>query len=130
MSSPIMITHIPHGIEHPYEASPVERQPRIPIAGEPITLGVQTTPAGAIAALSTLVRINDRQEERIAAHIVSDEAMGTNWCAHLPALQAGDQVSYRFQVEPGAVATAAFTFTVAGWQTAGAVRDWRQELGW
>lgn len=130
MSSPIMITHIPHGIEHPYEASPVERQPRIPVAGEPITLGVQTTPAGAIVALSTLVRINDRQEERIAAHIVSDEAMGTNWCAHLPALQAGDQVSYRFQAEPGAVATAAFTFTVAGWQTAGAVRDWRQAQGW
>lgn len=130
MSSPIMITHIPHGIEHPYDASPVERQPRTPLAGAPTILGVQTTPAGAVTALDALVRINDNDEVRIAAQVVSDDATATTWRAVIPALQASDQVSYRFQAEPGTGTTAAFTFTVAGWQTAGAVRDWRQAQGW
>ncbi|TDW92731.1 TIM-barrel domain-containing protein [Kribbella sp. VKM Ac-2566] len=39
-----MITHRPHGIEHPYATSPDQRVPVLPLAGEPIRLGVVASP--------------------------------------------------------------------------------------
>ncbi|QNE21254.1 glycoside hydrolase family 31 [Kribbella qitaiheensis] len=35
-----MITHRPHGIEHPYATSPDQRVPVLPLIGEPVRLGV------------------------------------------------------------------------------------------
>jgi alpha-glucosidase (family GH31 glycosyl hydrolase) len=35
-----MITHRPHGIEHPYANSPDQRVPVLPLVGEPVRLGV------------------------------------------------------------------------------------------
>jgi alpha-glucosidase (family GH31 glycosyl hydrolase) len=39
-----MITHRPHGIEHPYASSPDQRVPVLPLAGSPVRLGVVASP--------------------------------------------------------------------------------------
>ncbi|HEU4948355.1 MAG TPA: TIM-barrel domain-containing protein [Kribbella sp.] len=39
-----MITHRPHGIEHPYATSPDQRVPVVPLQGQVVRLGVVATP--------------------------------------------------------------------------------------
>ena len=36
-----MITHRPHGVEHPYASSPDQRVPVLPLAGESVRIGVR-----------------------------------------------------------------------------------------
>lgn len=124
------IHHVPYGIEHPYEVSPVERQPRQPIAGEPLGLGVQTTPAGLVTALHAVVTINDGADQWIAADMVATDDNATSWRATLPPLQAGDRLRYHFQAEPGAVRTESYQCTVAGWQAASRLRHWQRDSDW
>ena len=39
-----MITHCPHGIEHPYATSPDQRVPVLPLTGTPVLLGIVASP--------------------------------------------------------------------------------------
>ncbi|HRF47734.1 MAG TPA: glycoside hydrolase family 31 protein [Anaerolineales bacterium] len=122
---PITLIHIPFGDEHPYRATPFERTPREPIAGQPIQLGLGTRPAGAVQAVQVRWRVDDGPEQVVPATAQEDVEGATRWLASLPAGAAGDRVSYRFETLPDGSTSSEEAFTVAGWERAGRVADWR-----
>ena len=124
-SSHFSLQHTPRGVDHPYERSPGEREPRDPIAGHPVALGVETSPPGVAQAVTIVWQVNGGPENTVAATREQDSTTATLWRATLPPLAAGDRVTYRFVASPGETATASFEFTVAGWRTVGRVLSWR-----
>ncbi len=126
-SAALSIRHTPRGVEHPYDPSPVERQPRDPIAGQPVNLGVETSPPDAAQAVTVVWRINDGPEQRAPAAHERDTDGAAQWRAVLPPMAEGDRVAYHFVASPGGLSTEIYEFTVAGWHTAGRVVSWRTD---
>ncbi|MBL8094585.1 MAG: hypothetical protein JNL73_10470 [Anaerolineales bacterium] len=122
---PITLIHHPFGDEHPYRATPFERTPREPIAGQPVQLGVGTRPIGAASGVQVRWRVNDGPEQAVAADAQGDVDGATRWLATLPGAAAGDRVSYRFETTAAGTTTTEETFVVAGWEIASRVANWQ-----
>ncbi|WP_328995927.1 glycoside hydrolase family 31 [Kribbella sp. NBC_01245] len=110
-----MIQHRPHGIEHPYAASPDQRIPVIPLAGSAVRLGViSSSPVvcewstdGVVASLpmapgsvaaadaAALAGGEGHLSEAQAKALGGDDA----WSVESPALVDGTTYRYRFVAE-------------------------------
>lgn len=125
-----MIRHRPFGSGHPYSADTEQRSPVDPIAGEPLELGVRTSPEvtevtlewqrdGVAQAPIALARVprNSRGQSVDGGHLASAQARlaraAGGWRASLDGLVAGERLRYRF-VAPHQ-STRSFETTVAGW---------------
>jgi alpha-glucosidase (family GH31 glycosyl hydrolase) len=131
-----VIRHRPFGRGHPYRVEPDQRLPPQPIAGGSVELRA-TAPASVIG-LDVVVEIDGRVQ-RLAASLVSDaqsaSASGSGhlasaasrltglsrraWSITLPALDAGAQLSYRFEAANGSQRTRTFHCAAASWGPAG-----------
>ncbi len=114
MSTPTLIEHRPHGIEHPYAASPDQRVPVQPQMGEAVVLGVQAStelasltcewrPTTGEATVLTLapraVNASDAAalsggEGHLAAAQASSLGGSGGWATRTPPVNAA--VDYRF----------------------------------
>lgn len=121
---PLGLRHIPRGDEHPYFPTPVERLPRDPIAGQSVTIGVETSPLGVAQDVILIWQVNNDPEQRTPAIHVQDVESATQWRAILPPLAEGDHITYYFIASPGEVKSSVFEFTVAGWHNVGRVLAW------
>jgi len=113
-----MLMHQPYGEQHPYIPLPYERSPRDPIAGEPVTLGVETGHDPAADSVWCLWRLAvDPVFHRVEALDCTKGETSDTWKIQLPAFNSGDIVSYRiFSTSKGADAqTEEFSFSVSGW---------------
>lgn len=132
----ITLTHRPAGSGHPYAATPDQRVPVLPVAGEGYTVGVVTDgPVSSVVVevevdgvLASVVaeRFGDEELAAHAAvaaggegHLAEAQAAaastdGVAWTAALEAPAPGSVVRYRFVADSGS-ATDWFTFTSAGW---------------
>ncbi len=126
------IIHTPLGQEHPYEQLPEERFPRLPLAGEPFTIGIVTRPASAAAAVqvhysidgSTAVTIpavqqvdwQQKQEEGVGAEFLERliRIEQDVWQAQLTAPAFGTTLTY--WIESEGVQSEAFTLRGEEWQ--------------
>ena len=118
------LSHNPYGLEHPYEQSPVERSPRRPIAGQPITLGATTWPPGAAQAVWAEWKVEGADEEsETHARQVEDGQEQSCWRVQLPAFRGGQRVRYRLHARQGErqLSSKTFFFVVAAWSQAGDV---------
>ncbi|MFC0622545.1 glycoside hydrolase family 31 protein [Kribbella deserti] len=127
-----MIQHRPHGIEHPYAASPDQRIPVIPLAGETVRLGVvSSSPAvcewaadgepvvslpmapGSVAAAdaAALAGGEGHLSEAQAKALGGDDA----WSVESPPLVEGTSYRYRFVSSSSAAETEWFELTPAVW---------------
>jgi alpha-glucosidase (family GH31 glycosyl hydrolase) len=110
-----LITHRPHGLEHPYAASADQRIPVLPLAGETCRLGVTATP-GVVSVecewhdgtTSQALELAPYQPDAADAaalaggegHLAAAqagmlEAVGS-WAVVTPPLEAGRRYRYRF----------------------------------
>ncbi|MEQ1735543.1 MAG: TIM-barrel domain-containing protein, partial [Rhodoglobus sp.] len=125
-----MILHRPLGSGHPYSVDTEQRHPVIPVAGEPVTLGVRSSVGVQDVALEFTVNGGSLQTRRLSpaarqsrgqavdgGHLASAQARlaraATGWAATLDDLSVGDLYRYRF-VAAGR-GTRWFEFRVAGW---------------
>lgn len=131
-----MIRHRPAGSGHPYSVDTEQRDPVIPIAGEPLRLGVRATAdvtevaveysVDGIAGRAMLSRVprNERGRALDGGHLASAQARlaraAGGWAAELTDLPVGAQLRYRFLSDGGR--TRWFETRVAGW-SAGADVD-------
>ncbi|RLC67731.1 MAG: glycosyl hydrolase family 31 [Chloroflexi bacterium] len=112
------LLHTPYGLGHPYERAPAERFPRDPIAGQPVTLGVVTWPAGAAGAVWAGWTVEGLDGEGKAEGCwVEDDEGRSHWRVHLPPFRRGQRVTYRLYASRGdrRLESDAFSFVVAGW---------------
>lgn len=125
-----MIRHRPFGSGHPYSVDTEQRDPADPVAGEPLRLGVRTSPGVGSVRLEWSrdgVAQDARDLERVArtsrgqlvdgGHLASAQARlaraAGGWAVELEGLRAGETLRYRF-VAPGE-STRWFTTTVNSW---------------
>ncbi|MDP3208462.1 MAG: glycoside hydrolase family 31 protein, partial [Rhodoglobus sp.] len=125
-----MIRHRPLGSGHPYSVDTEQRDPVIPVSGEPVTLGVRSSEGVQDVALEFTINGGEPQTRRLApavrqsrgqsvdgGHLASAQARlaraATGWAVTLDGLSVGDTYRYRF-VAPGEK-TRWFDFRVAGW---------------
>ncbi len=125
-----MIRHRPFGSGHPYSVDTEQRYPVVPVAGEPLTLGVRTS--GEVDAVDLEYRVNGGEVQRRplaraqrhsrgktvdGGHLASAQARlaraSGGWDVRLENLVAGDRYRYRFV--GGGSSTRWFETTVAGW---------------
>ena len=127
-----MIRHRPFGSGHPYSVDTEQRDPIDPVAGEPITLGVRTSPdVDAVdlelevnGTLSTipLARAERRSRGQVVdgGHLASAQARlaraPSGWTTTVSAPGAGRPARYRFRSERET--TRWFEFTASQWQAA------------
>jgi len=127
-----MIRHRPFGSGHPYSVDTEQRSPIDPEAGQPVTLGVRTSPGVTDVALEYTI---DGQPQELLAltpaarrsrgqtvdggHLASAQARlaraAGGWEVSLSGLEAGAQCRYRFVA--GAERTRWFEFMVSSWQS-------------
>lgn len=126
------LLHVPSGSEHPYEHDPIERSPRHPLAGQPVTLGVQAQ--GSAAAVRVEWAVNGAAQVPVAASPQASRAGDERnaayaglWQASLPGQPDGAAVSYRFVDDLGN-RSEPYTYAVIGWRDAPdlAIR-WREQ---
>lgn len=104
-----MIRHRPHGIEHPYAASPDQRVPVLPLAGDRVRLGVVAEGVtsvrcefGDTVLPLTPTEPSDADAAALAGgegHLAEAQAAaigGGGWSAETPPLAAGRTYRYRF----------------------------------
>ncbi|HEV7742604.1 MAG TPA: TIM-barrel domain-containing protein, partial [Pseudolysinimonas sp.] len=125
-----MIRHRPFGSGHPYSVDTEQRWPVDPVAGEPLRLGVRTSPGvdavllelerdGVAAPPVELVRVTrqSRGQAIDGGHLASAQARlaraSGGWQIELGGLRAGEHLRYRFTSSGGR--TRWFETTVAGW---------------
>ncbi|MBN9607113.1 MAG: hypothetical protein J0G30_10930 [Actinomycetales bacterium] len=112
-----MIRHRPFGSGHPYSVDTEQRSPVDPVAGEPLTLGVRSSPAGEyveleweldgvpqpVRALARVAR-SSRGQLVDGGHLASAQARlaraAGGWQVVLDDLTAGQLLRYRFRA-PG-----------------------------
>lgn len=144
MTDTPVITHRPHGIEHPYATSPDQRVPVLPLVGETVTLGVQADPCvtavtcewGSVAGGGTeSITVFDLAPQSAAAadaaalaggegHLAEAQAEALSgpggWSAVTPPMQAGTRYRYRFHAttpDASAAATPWFDLAPGRWTT-------------
>jgi alpha-glucosidase (family GH31 glycosyl hydrolase) len=124
-----MIRHRPFGSGHPYSVDTEQRHPVDPIAGQPVTLGVRTSPgiedvsmelagpSGASTIALTPVTRMSRGQSVDGGHLASAQARlarsAGGWQVTLEQLQAGE--TYRYRFTGGGESTRWFDFRVARW---------------
>jgi alpha-glucosidase (family GH31 glycosyl hydrolase) len=131
------VIHTPFGQEHPYEQLAEERFPRLPLAGQPFTIGIVTRPPGVVRHVTVhqqvdgiprpphdAVRLGDWQpqlEEGVGAELIERVVRIEQdvWQAQLTAPEVGQTLTYWIE----AVGLRTEDFTVRG-------EDWRSEDGW
>lgn len=128
-----MIRHRPFGSGHPYSIDTDQRDPVVPVAGEPIRLGVRATPDVAAVTLEYTVdggevgtRALDRTARRSRGQVVDGGHLASaqarlaraagGWATELEGLERGSRLRYRFVSEGGR--TRWFEARVAGWAPA------------
>lgn len=126
-----MIRHRPLGSGHPYSVDTEQRDPVVPVAGEPVTLGVRSSGDVRDVALEFTVNGGAPQTRRLApaerrsrgqtvdgGHLASAQARlaraASGWQVQLQDLVVGD--SYRYRFVAGAERTRWFEFRVAAWR--------------
>jgi len=117
----LTIRHEPYGEQHPYEPLPYERSPRDPWAGQPVTLGVETSAnPGAEAVWCTWTMESSPQVMRTEGALVENGETAQRWEIHLPALSKSEVVRYRLFARTGAqqVESEEFVMPVAQWTAA------------
>ena len=123
-----MLLHEPYGQEHPYEQGLTERRPRDPIAGQPVALGVATSPAGAVESVwAAWQREGEKETHRAEGKWLRDDRGLCYWQAVLPAFEGGQRITYRLHARRGdaLLRSEIFAFVVAGWRPVGEVRGYR-----
>lgn len=137
-----MIRHNPPGRGHGYRASLDQRDPVLPLAGEPVVLAALVTPGTAIVAevevngaLCTVaaraidsadsgLSLDDRDGHLAAAAEAGEDTGGLDaWRAEIGAFEATDAVRYRFRSSDARTATEWFALPVAEWSAAGGTLD-------
>ena len=136
-----MIRHTAGGSGHPYSVDTEQREPFVPIAGQPLRLGVRATTdiesvacAIEVCSLDGTRRSHDLELARVASssrgrtidggHLASAQARLARaqggWTATVDGLSVGDRVQYRFvgTTPAGAQRTRSFGTRVAGWRDA------------
>ena len=125
-----MIRHRPFGSGHPYSVDTEQRDPVDPVAGEPLTLGVRTSPDveevdldldvdGTVSSIP-LVRAARRSRGQVVdgGHLASAQARlaraASGWAATIPAPDAGLPVRYRFR--SARESTRWFEFSASSWR--------------
>ena len=116
MTAPELLVHRPHGIEHPYATSLDQRIPVLPLAGEPVLLGVQALAnlesvscewapvAGDPTVLPMAPRLADAADAAALAggegHLAAAQAASLGgdggWAVQTPPLAASAGYRYRF----------------------------------
>lgn len=97
------LVHVPYGNKHPYEQLPTERSPRDPRAGEAVTLGLATAPAGAAEEVWAEWRTEEQNgTQRVGGQWVRDDRDYSYWRIKLPAFDHGQRVSYTLASRQGA----------------------------
>lgn len=105
-----MITHRPHGVEHPYATSPDQRVPVLPMAGETVRLGVLAADVDAVTCefngeTLSMTRVTSAAEDAAAlaggeGHLSAAQAGALDgeggWSVESPVLEAGRTYRYRF----------------------------------
>ncbi len=112
------LVHRPCGTEHPYEEEPVERFPRHPLAGQSVTLGVATWPAGTAEAVWATWHLTESGEEGSAEGCWREDGEGRSfWRVELPPFRHGERVTYQLHARRGRqqLSTEPFCFVVLGW---------------
>ena len=126
-----MIRHRPFGSGHPYSVDTDQRTPVDPIAGEPLTLGVRSSPGvgsvrlewtrdGAAQPERPLERVarRDRGQTVDGGHLASAQARlahaSGGWSTTLDGLRAGERLRYRFASDAGS--TRWFECRVSAWE--------------
>ena len=90
------LQHRPYGKHHPYDQEPEERFPREPIAGEPVILGVKTSPGVTFDTLWADWRIaGSTAENRASGRIVGTTGEYVLWHIELPPFEQGVKIQYR-----------------------------------
>jgi alpha-glucosidase (family GH31 glycosyl hydrolase) len=124
------LEHAPLGLEHPYLHEPHERSPRQPLAGQPVTLGAVTRPAGAARRVWAAWTVDGGPAGEAEGRPVEVQAgkpgqsvpVGPGerdcWQVTLPAFACGQQVEYYLHASDGQSNQQAgpFSFTVLDWQ--------------
>jgi alpha-glucosidase (family GH31 glycosyl hydrolase) len=131
-----MIRHRPFGSGHPYSVDTEQRDPVIPVAGRPLTIGVRATPdvtavelelvvddaAPVVLALEPAVR-RSRGQTLDGGHLASAQARlaraAGGWSITIDDLVAGARLRYRFRSDGGS--TRWFSTRVAGWRRTDAI---------
>jgi len=116
--SSLILIHQPFGEQHPYIPLPCERQPRDPAAGEPVTLGIQTTGQPQADAVWCAWQVQGSPDvHRVEAQRTGGDETTGQWQAHLPAFQGGETVRYRLHARNAQeeVQSQEFTFGVSSW---------------
>ena len=127
-----MIRHRPYGSGHPYSVDTEQRHPVHPVAGEPVALGVRTSPdveqvelvleVDGVVTTSPLQREQRRSRGQVfdGGHLASAQARlarsSGGWVARIDAPVAGARVRYRF--DTGRERTRWFSFVPAEWRPA------------
>lgn len=122
------LLHNPYGLEHPYEQEPTERFPRHPMAGEPVTLGVATWPAGVAEAVLATWRMEELPEGGQTEGRWERDAQGRSyWHVELSPFDYRERVTYRLHARQGKrhVSTEDFSFVAAGWSPVKEVTRYR-----
>ncbi len=116
--SSLSLRHQPYGEQHPYEPLPYERFPRDPSAGEPVTLGVETSHIPTADAVWCVWQVEgDPMVNRTEAVNRANGDINDLWQVNLPAFGGGEVVRYRL-LSRGAgqqVESEEFTFSVSSW---------------
>lgn len=127
----ITILHAPLGVEHPYTQLPEERFPREPLAGEPFTIGIITSPQGTTETVTVHTRLDGAAGPSIVAAPVHDwqyqeEGLGAEtltprtraeqdlWRADLVAPALGHTLTY--WIEAGGQRGPEYTVRGEAWQ--------------
>lgn len=112
------ITHLPQGIEHPYQTEPTERQPRQPIDGQPVVIGAEITADAQPEQVYAEWQVGDQPIRRVE----SDSPRGNLYQMTLPASHTAASVRYRIGAQTGTDLTLTdwYTYTTHGWHSIGA----------
>lgn len=131
-----MIRHRPFGSGHPYSVDTEQRDPVIPVAGQPLTLGVRATPEVTAVDLELVVddgapvrrplapaARRSRGQTVDGGHLASAQARlaraAGGWAITIDNLEPGARLRYRFRSDAGS--TRWFTARVAAWRPSEAV---------
>jgi len=128
-----MIRHRPLGSGHPYSVDTEQRDPVIPVAGAPVTVGVRTS--GTVRAVTLEYQVDGGDTQTVlltraqrksrgqtvdGGHLASAQSRlsraASGWQVTLGGLATGQRYRYRFVA--GNQRTRWFEFRVAGWRTA------------
>jgi len=114
--------HHPLGDEHPYSRGHTERMPRYPLAGQPVTIGIQSAPGnGHVHVNWTIDGIP--QSAIPATRLSAGEDL---WEVVIPPQVDGAKVNYRI-VAGETARSSTFEYEVVGWKTdAEATIAWRE----